>query len=134
MSGPQPSDASLSETTTPNNSNHIETTIDQPKFYSAFAMTNVKTIIPITLDNDSSLYHSWSALFQVQARVHNVLDHIIYPTNANAQQTAAQRKTNNPDIWNRLDAVVLQWMYAAVTQDILSSILVIDDTAEKCWK
>jgi len=30
--------------------------------------------------------------------------------------------------------VVLQWMYATVTQDILSSILVINDTAENCWK
>ncbi|GAU38115.1 hypothetical protein TSUD_318020 [Trifolium subterraneum] len=52
------------------------------KFHSAFAINNVKTIIPVTLENDSNLYISWSALFKVQARVHNVLDHIIPPTDA----------------------------------------------------
>jgi uncharacterized membrane protein YgcG len=86
------------------------------------------------LDNDSSLYLSWSALFQVQARVHNVLDHIIYPTDETEQQQVEQTKANDPTLWKRLDAVVLQWMYATVTQDILSSILVINDTAESCWK
>jgi hypothetical protein len=30
--------------------------------------------------------------------------------------------------------MLLQWMYATVTQDILTSILVINDTAEECWK
>ncbi|PNX58105.1 hypothetical protein L195_g059025, partial [Trifolium pratense] len=111
----------------------IETAPQKPNFHSAFAITNVKSIIPITLDNDSSLYLSWSALFQVQARVHNVLDHIIPPTDEKDQQTAEQTKNNDPNLWNRLDAVVLQWMYATVTQDILSSILVINDTAENCW-
>jgi hypothetical protein len=52
------------------------------KFHSAFAINNVKTIIPVTLENDANLYLSWSALFKVQARVHNVLDHIIPPTDA----------------------------------------------------
>ncbi|GAU43462.1 hypothetical protein TSUD_141000 [Trifolium subterraneum] len=106
----------------------------QPKFHSAFAISNVKTIIPITLDNDSSLYLSWSALFQVQARVHNVLDHIIAPTDEKEKQTAEETKKNDPSLWNCLDAVVLQWMYVTVTQDILSSILVINDTAESCWQ
>ncbi|PNX68715.1 hypothetical protein L195_g056319, partial [Trifolium pratense] len=106
----------------------------QPKFHSDFGIINVKSIIPITLDNDSSLYLSWSALFQVQARVHNVLDHIIPPTDETVKQTAEETKKNDPGLWNRLDAVVLQWMYATVTQDILSSVLVINDTAENCWK
>jgi uncharacterized membrane protein YgcG len=110
------------------------TTAPQPKIHTAFTITNVKSIIPITLDNDSSLYLSWSALFQVQARVHNLLDHIITPTDETEKQTAEESKKNDPGLWNRLDAVVLQWMYATVTQDILSSILVINDTAESCWK
>jgi hypothetical protein len=111
-----------------------ETETQQPKFHSAFGITNVKSIIPITLDNDSSLYISWSALFQVQACVHNVLDHIITPTDEKERQTAEATKKNDPGLWKRLDAVILQWMYATVTQDILSYILVINDTAENCWK
>ncbi|GAU32670.1 hypothetical protein TSUD_218470 [Trifolium subterraneum] len=104
------------------------------KFLSAFAINNVKTIIPVTLENDSNLYLSWSALFKVQARVHNVLDHIIQQTDATALQASAELKAADSELWNRLDAVMLQWMYATVSQDILQSILVTDDTAEDCWK
>jgi hypothetical protein len=106
----------------------------QNKFYSAFAINNVKTIIPVTLENDSNLYLSWSALFKVQARVHNVLDHIIPPSDAQAIQESTDLKANDYVLWNRLDAVVLQWMYATISPDILQSILVVDDTAEECWK
>jgi hypothetical protein len=69
------------------------------------------------------------SLFKVQARVHNVLDHIIQPTDAKAVQASAEIKAFDSDLWNRLDAVVLQWMYATVSQDILQSILIIDDSA-----
>ncbi|GAU11931.1 hypothetical protein TSUD_195550 [Trifolium subterraneum] len=73
-------------------------------------------------------------VFKVQARVHNVLDHIIQPTDATALQASAELKAADSKLWNRLDVVVLQWMYATVSQDILQSILVTDDTAEDCWK
>ncbi|XP_020249077.1 uncharacterized protein LOC109826459, partial [Asparagus officinalis] len=107
---------------------------EQPKFHPALAINNVKSLIPVTLDNDSSLYISWAALFKVQARVHNVLDHIVPPTDEKAKKAADDAKEADPDLWHRLDAAVLQWMYATVSQDILNSILVIDDSAEKCWK
>ncbi|XP_050877854.1 uncharacterized protein LOC127081664 [Lathyrus oleraceus] len=103
-------------------------------FHSAFAINNVKTIISLTLENDSNLYLSWFALFKVQARVHNVLDHIIPSSDTQAIQASADLKANDSELWNQLDAVVLQWMYATVSQDILQSILVVDDTAEECWK
>ncbi|MCI37565.1 polynucleotidyl transferase, partial [Trifolium medium] len=61
---------------------------EKNKFHSVFAINNVKTIIPVTLENDSNLYLSWSALFKVQARVHNVLDHIIPPTDEKAIQAS----------------------------------------------
>jgi hypothetical protein len=86
------------------------------------------------LENDSNLYLSWSALVKVQARVHNVLDHIIPPTDAQAIQESAELKATDSNIWNRLDAVGLQWMYATVSQDILQSILVVDNSVEECWK
>jgi hypothetical protein len=85
------------------------------KFHTAFSINNVKSIIPVTLDNDSNIYLSWSALFMIQARVHNLLDHIIPPTDEKAVAAAAAVKNNDIDLWNRLDAVVLQWMYATVT-------------------
>jgi len=70
----------------------------------------------------------------VQARVHNLLDHIIPLSDETARKAVAATKEKDSDLWNRLDAVLLQWMYATVTLDILTSILVINDTAEECWK
>ncbi|XP_050909400.1 uncharacterized protein LOC127123196 [Lathyrus oleraceus] len=107
---------------------------EKPKFHSAFAINNVKNIIPMTLENDSNLYLSWSALFKVRAHVHNVLDHIISSSDAQAIQASANLKANDSELWNRLDMVVLQWMYATVSQDILQSILSVDDIDEECWK
>jgi hypothetical protein len=92
----------------------------QSKFHSAFAITKVKTIIPITLDNDSSLYLSWSAMFQVQARVHNVLDHIIPPIDAKEKQIVEEIKKNDTSLWNRLDAVVLQMLFANFSYHVLA--------------
>ncbi|XP_058780678.1 uncharacterized protein LOC131654755 [Vicia villosa] len=91
-----------------------ETTTQQPKFHTAFGITNVKSIISITLDNDSSLYLSWSAQFQVQACVHNVHDHIIPPTDEKEKQTAEATKKNDPGLWKCLDAIVI---IAAMFQD-----------------
>ncbi|WVZ15788.1 hypothetical protein V8G54_013354 [Vigna mungo] len=89
---------------------------ENSKFHSALAVTNVKHLIPITLDMETSQYHSWTTLFKVQAKVHSVLEHIIPPTD------------------NGLDAVVLQWIYATISPDILTSILVADDSAERAWQ
>ncbi|XP_050888951.1 uncharacterized protein LOC127094131 [Lathyrus oleraceus] len=120
------------DTSSASQTNHHQAA--KPNFHSAFVINNVKTIIPVTLENDYNLYLSWSAFFKVQARVHSVLDHIILSSDARAIQASAFLKANDSELWNRLDAVVLQWMYAIVSQDILQSILVVNDTAEECWK
>ena len=70
----------------------------------------------------------------MQARVHNLLDHIIPPSDETPRKAATAAKEKDSDLWNHLDVVLLQWMYATVTQDILTSIIVINDTAEECWK
>ncbi|XP_062112912.1 uncharacterized protein LOC133824067 [Humulus lupulus] len=36
------------------------------KFHPALSITNVKSVIPIRLDNETRKYHSWAALFTVQ--------------------------------------------------------------------
>jgi len=83
-------------------------TTPSSKIHLAFTINNMKSIIHVNMDNDSSLYLSWSTLFMVQARVHNVLDHVIPWTDAKALQIATNVKTNDPDLWTRLDVVVLQ--------------------------
>jgi hypothetical protein len=52
----------------------------------------------VTLENDNNIYLSWSALFKVQARVHNMLDHIIPPTEAQAIQASADLKATDSEL------------------------------------
>lgn len=99
------------------------------KFHSAFAINNVKTLILVTLDNDSNLYLSWSALFKMQARVYNMLDHTIPPSDEQIIYTTSTLKASDPDFWNHLDVVVVQQIYVLV----LNSILVIDNLVKQCW-
>lgn len=42
-------------------------------FHSALTVTNVKSLIPITLDMETAQYHEWATLFKVLASVHSVL-------------------------------------------------------------
>ncbi|GAU10789.1 hypothetical protein TSUD_426300, partial [Trifolium subterraneum] len=99
------------------------TSTNGQKFHPALSITNVKSLIPITLDLESGQYHSWSALFKVQARVHDVLEHIILPTDEKDKAAYEKTKAEDLPLWKRLDAVVLQWIYATVSSDILTSIL-----------
>ena len=103
------------------------------KFHSSLAITNVKTLIPITLDLESGQYHSWVALFKVHVKVHNVLEHIIPPTDAKEKAVYDKAKVDDLPLLKRLNAAVLQWIYATVSSDILTSILIDDDLAEHAW-
>jgi len=104
------------------------------KYHPALSISNVKSLILITLDLESSQNHSWAALFKVQARVHDVLEHIIPPTEKDAITAYEKTKAADLPLWKRLDAVVLQWIYAIISTDILTSILVDDDSAKQAWK
>ncbi|WVZ17679.1 hypothetical protein V8G54_010661 [Vigna mungo] len=106
---------------------------ENSKFHSALAVTNVKHLIPITLDMETGQYHSWATLFKVQAKVHSVLEHIIPPTDAVAITAYQTAKVADLPLWNHLDVVVLQWIYVTISPDILTSILVTDDSAERAW-
>lgn len=103
------------------------------KFHYALAVTNVKTLIPIILDMETAQYHSWVTLFKFQANIHGVIDHIILPTDAEALAAYHKTKEADPSLWLRLDNVVLQWIYATVSEDILNTILVQDDVALNAW-
>ncbi|WVY97993.1 hypothetical protein V8G54_030144 [Vigna mungo] len=63
-----------------------------------------------------------------------MLEHIIPPTDAAAITTYQTAKVDDLPLWNRLDVVVLQWIYATISLDILTSILVADDSAERAWQ
>ncbi|XP_060178204.1 uncharacterized protein LOC132608141 [Lycium barbarum] len=104
------------------------------KFHSALSITNVKSLVPFTLDIENGPYHSWVALFKVQARVHNLMHHIIPPTEVAAKAKIDALRVADPELYDLLDAAVLQWIYGTISPELLQAILVKDDTVAKSWQ
>ncbi|XP_021714715.1 uncharacterized protein LOC110682695 [Chenopodium quinoa] len=106
---------------------------DTPKYHPAFTITNVKSLTPITLDSNHGLYHSWAALFKVLCRVHDLTSHIIPPMDASELAAYESVKRAYLAYRRRLDAAVLNWIYNSVSPDILTAILLKDDTIHGAW-
>ncbi|XP_021837811.2 uncharacterized protein [Spinacia oleracea] len=85
----------------------------------------------------SSQYNSWATLFKIHARAYQVLDHIIKPsatpTSKKKASSTEASTTEDPDLWDRFDAIVLQWIYETISNDILHTILEHDVTAMEAW-
>ena len=64
-------------------------------------------------------------LFHIHACAYNVLDHII----ANTTQPSSVDKPT----WERLDAVVKQWIYDTISKDLLQTIMKPGATAKELW-
>ena len=107
---------------------------ESAKFHPALTITNVKSLVSITLDNEQALYHSWAALFTNLTRVHDLYDHIVPPTEEPSRATYLAAKTADPAMWKCLDAAILKWIYGIISSDLLLAILRRDDTAEGAWK
>jgi hypothetical protein len=58
-----------------------------------------------------------------------VIDHII-PSEPAADPSL---KTTDPQLWLRLDSVVLQWIYGTISDDLLNTIIEHNSTAEIAW-
>ncbi|XP_075499083.1 uncharacterized protein LOC142537458 [Primulina tabacum] len=43
------------------------------------------------------------------------------------------KKLPDPELWQRLDAAVLQWIYSTISPDLLHAILFKDDSTEAAW-
>jgi len=85
--------------------------------------------IKITLSIEKGQYNTWSELFKIHARVHQVIDHII-PSETTSSPSL---KDIDPNLRSRLDAVVLQWIYDTIYDDFLHTIIDRDSTAENAW-
>ena len=104
-----------------------------PKYHPALTVTNVKSLVPVELDTETGMYHSWAALFKVLVRVHDVYEHIIPPTSTEEVAAYETSKAADLSLWKRLDAAVLQWIYGTISNNLLLAILLKDDTAQGAW-
>ncbi|XP_058785054.1 uncharacterized protein LOC131659960 [Vicia villosa] len=95
----------------------------------ALTVPNITNFIKITLSIEKGTYNTWSELFKIQARVFQVTGHII-PSEPAADPSL---KTTDPQLWLRLDAIVLQWIYGTIFDDLLNTIIEHNSTAEIAW-
>lgn len=97
-------------------------------FHPALAVSNIKTHISITLEMENVHYATWAELFKIHCRSHRVIDHIIPPEKPKTPTTDDEK-----ELWSTLDATVLQWIYATISNDLLHTIIEPDSTAMNAW-
>lgn len=72
----------------------------------------------------------WAELFEIHARAHKVVDHIIpQPGKEKPAPTDADF-----EMWTTLDSTVLQWIYSTISLDLLTTILEKGSTAMAAWQ
>ncbi|XP_021991366.1 uncharacterized protein LOC110888135 [Helianthus annuus] len=109
------------------------------KLHPASTVTNIKSLISVTLEMDSGLYASWSELFRLHCRVFQVIQHLspkpVAESYSSKETEKDKDKSAKPvdDSWDRLDAIVLQWIYATISSDLLHTILKPNATAHEAW-
>ncbi|KAJ9537898.1 hypothetical protein OSB04_030631 [Centaurea solstitialis] len=94
-------------------------------FHPAFAVNNIKNFIPLVLDQEDDQYASWVELFHIHACAYNVIDHI---------NTKGSKSSSVDDpTWERLDAIVKQWIYGTILKDLLQTIMKPGASARELW-
>ncbi|KAI3723538.1 hypothetical protein L2E82_35181 [Cichorium intybus] len=101
-------------------------TTKQAALHPVYTVTNIQNKVRI-LDGTKVTYSSWVKLFKLHARGYKVLDHMDgTPAPAKADATC--------DTWAEIDAIVLQWIYGTLSDDLLVRVLDTDTTAYETWK
>ncbi|GAU17623.1 hypothetical protein TSUD_254980 [Trifolium subterraneum] len=98
---------------------------------------------------ETSHYSSWVELFKIHCTVNQVIDHIVptqseaisdgkTPEGASEPEGSNKEKEKSPksdkELWSRLNAIVLQWIYGTISTDLLHTILKPGSTAKQAWE
>ncbi|XP_026385005.1 uncharacterized protein LOC113280614 [Papaver somniferum] len=97
---------------------------DKKPLHPAFAVSNIKVLIPITLDIKQDEYSSWVFLFQLHLQAHNLLfliDDSAPPPDLDAATIL------------QLDALCRQWMFSTMAKDLMLTVLKTGKTAKELW-
>nr|KYP41371.1 Retrovirus-related Pol polyprotein from transposon TNT 1-94 [Cajanus cajan] len=79
-------------------------------------------------------YSSWVELFKIHCRAYQVIDHILQPPSKSTDTATEKVAEGDPALWSRLDAIVLQWIYGTISNDLLHTILQPDSTTQQAWE
>ncbi|XP_074314771.1 uncharacterized protein LOC141650330 [Silene latifolia] len=97
------------------------------QFHPALPVNNITNHIPVKLGMDNDQYPLWVALFTNHAKSNRVLHHIITPKVPPKAPTTADEL----EMWETLDATVLQWIYSTITTELLETIVETESTAKE---
>ncbi|XP_012847817.1 PREDICTED: uncharacterized protein LOC105967747 [Erythranthe guttata] len=100
------------------------TMISNP-FHLAHAISNIKALIPVTLDIKNPNYQKWSHFFIITAGRFCLTDLLLgkeKPANISA------------DEWQRADYLLQTWIYGTITEDLSSMVLSKTAMAHDLWK
>ncbi|XP_071738966.1 uncharacterized protein [Rutidosis leptorrhynchoides] len=61
--------------------------------------------VPIKLEIETSQYSSWSELFKIHCRAHNVLDHLTSEKPSTAKEDSTSTTSITQEQWERMDAI-----------------------------
>ncbi|XP_022007252.1 uncharacterized protein LOC110906426 [Helianthus annuus] len=101
--------------------------------HSVVTVSNIKNFIPVTLDIESGHYTSWSELFKIRCKVFQVCDHLKFKLISATSSSDKDEATVPTESWQRLDSIVLLWIYRTISTDLLHTILKPDITAFDAW-
>ncbi|XP_021995239.1 uncharacterized protein LOC110892381 [Helianthus annuus] len=89
-------------------------------------VTNIQNKVRV-LDGVKVSYPSWVKLFTLHAEGYDVVDHI------DGTQALAKDAADFAS-WKKIDAVVLQWIYRTLSDDLLVRVLEDKSTAYEAWE
>ncbi|XP_057538131.1 uncharacterized protein LOC130815658 [Amaranthus tricolor] len=96
------------------------------KIHPATLITNIKTNVPIQLDEDGSNFDTWVTLFKLHFRAHLVDSQIL-------RDDSSKALVSKDSEWQRLDDIVRTWIYGSISPSLLQSIVRPNDCAFDAW-
>ncbi|KAI3518304.1 hypothetical protein L1887_06877 [Cichorium endivia] len=95
-------------------------------FHPTFTVSNIRNAIPLTLNQTDDHYASWVDFFNIHICAYNVKDHI--------DEKAPRPADVDNATWERLDALVKQWIYNIISPDLRHSIMKVGASTLNLWK
>ncbi|XP_022023366.1 uncharacterized protein LOC110923608 [Helianthus annuus] len=115
-----------------------------PPIHPAVIVNNIKNSIPLILDSQTEHYNTWAELFVLHCKAYEVFDHLQPREDAASSSTTKEAadkdkekaptvKPNYLESWERIDSIVLQWIYGTISQDLMHTIMTTNTTAYDAW-
>ncbi|XP_039039601.1 uncharacterized protein LOC120177569 [Hibiscus syriacus] len=91
-------------------------TSSSSSFHPALLVSKIKTHVPITLEMENVQYTNWAELFKDEK--------------ATEPTTLSQEEQ---ELWDTLDAVLVQWIYSTISTDLLNTVIEADVSTMTLW-